>query len=201
MGLESWLEATKGNLVLHTLEGVTLWESFHFPTDTLLPQQLLTRNTKLVSSRSQSNYSSSFYKLFFDNDILLCLLYDGLEISSIYWFDPWLVSWDAQRSTNNNSRIAVLDSLGNFSSSDDFTAVSADYGAVLHRRLTIDYDGDIRVYSWKEKEEKWVISWQAIQKPCKIHGICGVNSIFSYVIGSERKCLPRYTMKNHTDWS
>jgi hypothetical protein len=192
-----------GNLILHALEGVSLWQSFHFPTDTLLPQQLLTRNTKLVSSRSQSTYSSGFYKLFFDNDNLLRLLYDGPESSSIYWFDPWLVNWDAQRSTYNKSRIAVLDSLGNFSSSDDFTAVSADYGAVLHRRLTIDYDGDIRVYSWKEEEETWVISWQAIQKPCMIHAICGANSICSYVAGSERKCscLPGYYMKNHTDWS
>ena len=46
-----------GNLVLYNVDGVILRQSFDFPTDTLLPQQLLTRNTKLVSSRSQSNYS------------------------------------------------------------------------------------------------------------------------------------------------
>ncbi|KAG6626477.1 hypothetical protein CIPAW_15G051400 [Carya illinoinensis] len=192
-----------GNLVLQNMEGVTLWESFDFPTDTLLPQQLLTRNTRLVSSRSQTNYSSGFYKLYFDNDNLLRLLHDGLEVSSVYWPDPWLVSWEAGRSAYNNSRIAVLDTFGNFSSSDDFTFMAADYGLELHRRLRIDYDGDVRLYSWDKVGEKWVVSWQAIQRPCIIYGICGANSLCSYIVGSDRKCscLPGFKMKNVTDWS
>ncbi|KAF5468186.1 hypothetical protein F2P56_012361 [Juglans regia] len=187
-----------GNLVLQNMEGLTLWESFDFPTDTLLPQQLLTRNTRLVSSRSQTNYSSGFYKLFFDNNNLLRLLYDSLEDSSLYWPDPWIV-----RYTDNNSRIAVLDTFGNFSSSDDFTFMAADYGPKLHRRLRIDYDGDVRLYSWDEEGQTWLVSWQAIQSPCKIYGICGANSFCSYIVGSDRKCscLPGYKMKNLTDWS
>ena len=191
-----------GNLVLHNMEGSTLWKSFDFPTDTLLPQQLFTINTKLVSSRSQSNISSGFYELFFDNDNLLRLRYNGPEMSSIYWFDPWLSNWDAKRSTYNNSRSAVLDPLGNFTSSDELTFKSKDYGAVLHRRLTLDYDGNMRLYSWKEVKQTWVVSWQAIQKPCTIHAACGVNSLCSYV-GSDRKCfcLPGYKMKNRTDWA
>ncbi|KAL4649553.1 hypothetical protein ACB092_01G021700 [Castanea dentata] len=191
-----------GNLVLRNLEDVILWQSFDFPTDTLLPQQLLTRNTKLVSSRSQRNFSTGFYELLFDNDNLLRLLYNVPEVSSIYWFDPWLVSWDADRSTYNNSRIAVLNSLGNFSSSDNFTFMSADYGLVLHRRLTLDYDGNMRLYRWEDEGQKWVVSWQAIQTPCKIHGVCGANSMCSYIVGSGRKCscLPGYKMKNHADW-
>ncbi|KAK7838292.1 putative receptor protein kinase zmpk1 [Quercus suber] len=192
-----------GNLVLCNLEGVILWESFDFPTDTLLPQQPLTRNTKLVSSRSHTNYSSGFYELFYDNDNLLRLLFNGPDVSSIYWPDPWLVSWEAGRTSYNNSRIAVLNSLGNFSSSDDFNFMSNDYGAMVHRRLTLGYDGNIQLYSWEEERQTWVVSWQAIQRPCTIHGACGANSLCSYVIGSSRKCscLPGYKMKNSTDWS
>ena len=192
-----------GNLVLRNLEGVILWESFDFPTDTLLPQQPLTRNTKLVSSRSQTNYSSGFYELFYDNDNLLCLLFNGPDVSSIYWPDPWLVSWEAGRTSYNNSRIAVLNSLGNFSSSDDFNFMSNDYGAMIHRRLTLGYDGNIQLYSWEEERQTWVVSWQAIQRPCTIHGACGANSLCGYVIGSSRKCscLPGYKMKNSADWS
>ena len=192
-----------GNLVLRNLEGVILWESFDFPTDTLLPQQPLTRNTKLVSSRSQTNYSSGFYELFYDNDNLLCLLFNAPDVSSIYWPDPWLVSWEAGRTSYNNSRIAVLNSLGNFSSSDDFNFMSNDYGAMVNRRLTLGYDGNIQLYSWEEERQTWVVSWQAIQRPCTIHGACGANSLCGYVIGSSRKCscLPGYNMKNSTDWS
>ncbi|XP_040995995.1 putative receptor protein kinase ZmPK1 [Juglans microcarpa x Juglans regia] len=130
-----------GNLVVQNMEGVTLWESFDFPTDTLLPQQLLTRSTRLVSSRSQTNYSSGFYKLYFDNDNILRLLHDGLEVSSVYWPEPGVVSWQAGRFTYNSSRIAVLDTFGNFSSSDNFTFMEAEYGLELQRRLNMDYDG------------------------------------------------------------
>ncbi|KAG7941389.1 hypothetical protein I3843_16G039800 [Carya illinoinensis] len=193
-----------GNLVLRTLGGENLWESFHFPTDTLLPQQLLTRNTQLVSSRSQTNYSSGFYKLLFDNDNVLCLLYDGAELSSIYWPAPWLIrGYSDGRFVYNSSRIAVLDSFGYFSSSDNFTFSPADYGQLLHRRLTVDSDGNLRLYSWDEEGEIWVVSWQAWQRPCAIHGVCGPNGICSYVPGIGRKCscLPGYKMINHIDWS
>ena len=64
-----------GNLVLRNMEGVILWQSFDFPTDTLLPEQQLTKNTKLVSSRSQTNCSSGFYQFFFDNDNILRLIF------------------------------------------------------------------------------------------------------------------------------
>ncbi|KAM3710318.1 hypothetical protein ACJW31_01G020100 [Castanea mollissima] len=192
-----------GNLVLQNTDSIILWQSFDFPTNTLLPQQLLTRNTKLVSSRSPTNHSSGFYELFFDNNNVLSLLFNGPEVSSIYWPEPWLVTWEAKRSTYNNSRIAVLNSLGNFSSSDDLTFLSNDYGAVLHRKLTLDYDGNIRLYSWEKESQTWVVSWQANQKPCRINGVCGANSLCKYVVGSGRNCscLPGYKMKNSLDWS
>ncbi|KAM3758157.1 hypothetical protein ACB098_01G021600 [Castanea mollissima] len=95
-----------GNLVLCNNEGLILWESFHFPTDTLLPQQLLIGNTKLVSSRSQTNFSSGFYEFLFGNDYLLYIVYNSPDVSSIYCSSTWPV--------NNISRIAVLNSLGNF---------------------------------------------------------------------------------------
>ncbi|RVW40489.1 putative receptor protein kinase ZmPK1 [Vitis vinifera] len=100
-----------GNLVLYPWEKTVIWQSFDSPTDTLLPHQILTKDTSLISSRSQSNYSSGFYKLFFDSDNVIRLLFNGTEVSSIYWPDPSLVTWDAGRSTYNNSRIAVFDSL------------------------------------------------------------------------------------------
>ncbi|VVA12027.1 PREDICTED: putative receptor kinase ZmPK1 [Prunus dulcis] len=192
-----------GNLVLQTLKGVALWESFASPTDTLLPQQQLTRNTKLVSSRSLTNYSSGFYSLFFDNDNTLRLLYDGPEVSSIYWHDPWLLSLQARRTPYNNSRVAVLDAMGNFSASDGLIVIAADYGTNLQRRLKADVDGNLRLYSRKQAGDTWVVSWQAIQQPCKIHGICGPNGLCTYDPSSGRKCscLPGYEMRNKFDWA
>ncbi|KAL6215454.1 hypothetical protein ACLB2K_014884 [Fragaria x ananassa] len=191
-----------GNLVLINSAHVILWQSFDFPTDTLLPSQLLTRNTILVSMRSPSNYSSGFYKLFFDDDNLLRLLFDGLEVSSVYWFEPWLTGRSAGRSTDNSSRVAVMDSLGKFTSTDKYNLTASDYGAALQRRLTVDCDGNVRLRSRAKPGENWVVTGQIFQDPCKIHGVCGPNSVCSYEPSTGRKCscLPGYKMSNHTDW-
>jgi len=191
-----------GNLVLHG-DGFTLWQSFDFPTDTLLPNQVFNRHSKLVCSISETNKSSGFYTLYFDNDNILRLLYDGPEVSSIYWPDPWLTDWDAKRAGYNNSKVAVLNTIGNFSSSDDFNFMTSDYGdALMQRRLRLDPDGNIRTYSRKHGGQKWYISWQAKSRPCRIHGVCGVNSLCSYYSNSVKcSCLPGYKMKNHQSWA
>ncbi|KAL7262243.1 hypothetical protein ACSBR1_000590 [Camellia fascicularis] len=194
-----------GNLVLLTSERSILWQSFQSPTDTLLPYQPLTRNTKLVSSRSQTNYSSGFYKLFFDDENILRLVYDGPDLSSMYWPDPWLISWQAGRSSYNSSRIAVFNSSGHFKSTDDFQFTAVDSGIGIQRRLTMDHDGNIRMYSLDEKSKIWNVTWQAKSQPCKIHGICGPNSLCTYVphekSGRRCSCIPGYKIKNETDQS
>ncbi|KAI3440373.1 SASA domain-containing protein [Psidium guajava] len=192
-----------GNLVLHDREGnVPLWQSFDYPTDVLLPEQNLTRNTPLVSSRSNGNFSSGYYKLYFDNDNILRLLFDGPLISSVYWPDPGHVSWEVGRTTYNDSRVAVLDSLGNFTSSDDLKFLTSDFGKRTQRILKVDYDGNVRVYS-RKKNGKWVVTWQAISESCTIHGICGPNSVCSDSPSEGRtcSCLAGYVWKNDTDWT
>ncbi|KAG5017859.1 hypothetical protein JHK82_023463 [Glycine max] len=192
-----------GNLVLRELQGTILWQSFDSPTDTLLPGQPLTRYTQLVSSRSKTNHSSGFYKLLFDNDNLLRLIYDGPDVSSSYWPPQWLLSWDAGRFSFNSSRVAVFNSLGIFNSSDNYGFSTNDHGKVMPRRLTLDSDGNVRVYSRNEASKKWYVSWQFIFETCTVHGVCGVNSTcnFDPKRGRICSCLPGHTVKNHSDWS
>ncbi|GMI78486.1 hypothetical protein like AT5G24080 [Hibiscus trionum] len=195
--------AESGNLFLRDSEGTILWQSFDSPTDTLLPQQPLSRLTQLVSSRGKGNYSSGFYRFFFDYDNVLRILFDGHETSSDYWPYPWLSSWDADRSTYNSSRLAMINLFGNFSSSDNLNFRSADYGrSRIQRRLSLDYDGNLRMYS-RERNETWVVSWQAISQPCRIHGICGENSLCSYAPNTGRicSCLEGYKQRDPSDWS
>ncbi|GMN35036.1 hypothetical protein TIFTF001_005035 [Ficus carica] len=192
-----------GNMALRAKDGVLLWQSFDSPTDTILTNQPLTRYAKLVSSRSQNNFSSGFYKLFFDNDNVLRMIFDNINLSSVYWPSPWVLPWDAGRSTYNNSKYAWLDPFGYFNSSDKFYFMSDDYGSKIQRRLRLDHDGNIRLYSSKNLGESWVVSWQAFSNPCQIHGICGRNSLCVYdrSFGRRCSCLPGYKMQNHSDWS
>ncbi|CAL5365082.1 unnamed protein product [Camellia sinensis] len=145
--------------------------------------QSLQFDSLLVSSRSQTNYSSGFYNLFFDNDNVLRFLFAGPETSRvcIYWPDPWLNNWETLRSSYNDDRTAVLNSSGHFKSTDNFEFTAVDSGIGTQKRLTMDYDGNIRLYSLDKIGKIWSVSWQAIQKPCNIHGICGPNSLCTYV--------------------
>ncbi|KVG12246.1 Bulb-type lectin domain-containing protein, partial [Cynara cardunculus var. scolymus] len=191
-----------GNLVLIQPDDQSyLWQSFSFPTDTILSNQRFTRDSVLVSSRSSTNLSSGFYKLYFDDDNVIRLVYDSYEITSVYWPKPWLRPWDAMRSTFNNSRFALLDSKGQFKSTDNLTFITTDYGQIHHRRMTLDVDGNVRVYTLNKGS--WTVSWQAISKMCSIHGICGPNSLCTYSFESGRRCtcMHGYKAKNHTDLS
>ncbi|KAL2957550.1 hypothetical protein AAZX31_18G155500 [Glycine max] len=123
-----------------------------------------------------TNLSSGFYKLLFDDDNVLRPVYDGSDVSSTYWPHPWLRSWEAGRFNYNSSRVAVLDSLGNFNSSDSYAFSTDDHGRVMPRRLTLDSDGNVRVYSRNEALKKWYVSWHFIFDTCTILGICGANS-------------------------
>ncbi|KAK9161967.1 hypothetical protein Syun_002869 [Stephania yunnanensis] len=190
-----------GNLVLQTPDNDILWESFKFPTDTLLPYQQITRHAKLISPRSKSNYSSGWYSFYFDNDNLLHLLYNGPETSSAYWPDP-STCWPLGRYKFNNSRVAFFNSSGDFQSSDQFVFSAADLGIGPKRRLTMDFDGNLRLYSLQEKEGKWLVSWQAFSQPCSIHGVCGPNSICVHGLETiSCSCLPGFKVKYAHDWS
>ncbi|RWR91628.1 putative receptor protein kinase ZmPK1 [Cinnamomum micranthum f. kanehirae] len=195
----------EGNLILLIPStNVILWKSFDFPTDTLLPQQPLTKGLKLIASRSRSNYSSGFYSFFFDHYNVLRLLYDGPDASSIYWPHPSLVDWEAGRSSYSSSRIAVFNFSGYFQSTDSLNFFASDFGLGPKRRLTLDFDGNLRLYSLDENKGAWLISWQAISQSCRIHGLCGPNNICVYNYEqSQRRCLcpPGFKLKDPTDLS
>ncbi|KAH7542703.1 hypothetical protein FEM48_Zijuj02G0102300 [Ziziphus jujuba var. spinosa] len=100
--------------------------------------------------------------------------------------------------------IAMLSSLGNFSSYDGFTFLSTDYGSdMIQRRLRMDEDGNVRLYSQKIDGTGWYVSWQAISDPCMINGICGVNGLCTYDPSSGRSCscFPGHKMKDPSDWT
>ncbi|KAI3785443.1 hypothetical protein L1987_44561 [Smallanthus sonchifolius] len=192
-----------GNLYLQNQDNQIIWQSFGSPTNTLLPLQQLTKDTPLVSSRSSTNYSSGFYKLYFDNDNVIRLVYNGPRVAGIYWPDSRKTAWASGRSTFASRRTATLDMSGHFVSSDSLFFNTSDSENQSVRRLTVDVDGNFRAYSLDETRRIWKVTWQAISDTCRVHGICGENSTCSISPSHDRKCscLPNHTMINRTDWS
>ncbi|TKW15968.1 hypothetical protein SEVIR_5G267800v4 [Setaria viridis] len=181
-----------GNLVIRNGNSEILWGSFSSPTDTLLPFQPLTKGTRLVSG-----YNS----LYFDNDNVLRLMYDGPDISSIYWPSAEYTVYKNGRTNYNSSRIAVLDAEGYFRSSDLLKVKSSDWGTMTKRRLTLDYDGNLRMYSLNASRGSWIVSWEAVAKMCGVHGLCGKNGICEYWPSLHCSCPPGYEMTDPQNWN
>ncbi|XP_047062359.1 putative receptor protein kinase ZmPK1 [Lolium rigidum] len=201
-----------GNLVVVDPDGRQLWRSFDSPTDTLLPSQPMTRNIRLVSASSRGLFYSGLYSLFFDNDNQLKLMYNGPEVSSIYWPDPFNDEWTNGRTIYNSSRHAILEQTGHFISSDEFEFEASDLGDKVVRRLTLDYDGNLRLYSLNTTTGNWSVTWMAFHRVCNIHGLCGKNSICKYNIPNllpqktyipnlECSCLEGFEVVDSSNWS
>ncbi|XVE97807.1 hypothetical protein REPUB_Repub03eG0050700 [Reevesia pubescens] len=190
-----------GNLVVRDSSGKILWQSFDFPTDTLLPHQSFTKHKKLISRLGRGNYAAGYFNFLFDTDNVLRLLYDGPDISSVYWPNVDFDVFKNLRTNFNGTRIAVLDDMGRFLSSDKLDFNASDSGFGIKRRLTIDYDGNLRLYSLNNGSGLWTITWEAVLQLCSVHGICGRNGICIYTPEPKCSCPPGYEMADPSNWN
>ncbi|CAN4116026.1 unnamed protein product [Withania somnifera] len=190
-----------GNLVLKNPRGDIMWQSFDLPTDTLLPYQLFTKSHRLVPPLRKGSLSPGYFSLYFDSDNVLRMIYDGPQVSSIYWPNRDKDVYANGRTSQNSSRFAYFDGMGRFFSSDRLEFNVSDMGFGILRRMTIDIEGNLRIYSLDNTTGFWKISWQAIAQACIVHGICGRFSICTYVSEPKCTCPPGYKMLNASDWS
>ncbi|GJN01488.1 hypothetical protein PR202_ga18758 [Eleusine coracana subsp. coracana] len=196
-----------GNLVVMSDDatGRTLWQSFDWPTDTLLPGQPITRYKRLVSASARGLPSSGFYNLYFDSNNILNLMYDGPEMSSNYWPPPYNRWWENNRTAYNSSRFGSLDTSGVFTASDHTLINASDTGVFTMRRLTLDYDGNLRLYSLDDDSDSdsrsWRVSWVAVPRQCDVHGVCGRYGVCAYRPGPTCSCPDGYVAADPADWS
>lgn len=179
-----------GNLAVEGRGGAILWQSFDSPTDTLLPTQRITASTKLVSTNRL--LVPGHYSFRFDDQYLLSLFDDEKNISFIYWPNPRMTIWAKGRVQFNSTMSGALDTLGHFLASDNATFTAADWGPGIMRRLTLDYDGNLRLYSLNVADRTWSVTWMAFPQLCNVHGLCGENGICVYTPVPACACAPGF---------
>ncbi|KAG8075432.1 hypothetical protein GUJ93_ZPchr0006g44530 [Zizania palustris] len=187
-----------GNLVVKGKAGITLWQSFDSPTDTLLPTQSITAAIKLVSTNRL--LVPGHFSFHFDDQYLLTLFDDEKDISFIYWPEPRGNIWQKKRNPFNSTRNGILDSWGHFHGSDNLTFMAADWGPNISRRLTLDYDGNLRLYSL-DMTGSWSVTWMVFPQLCKVRGLCGRNGICVYTPAPACVCAPGYDVIDPSDRS
>lgn len=188
-----------GNLVIRNRGNEVLWQSFDHPTDTLLPDQLMTANTDLIALRAP--LSSDYYRFYFDDSYVLSLRYENPTISSIYWPNPMNSVYENGRVSSLSKQQASFNATGQFNSTDNLKFQASDLGLGIWRRLTLDPDGNLRMYSLNETDGSWSVSWIPIGLHCKVHGLCGMNGICMYTPQPTCTCPPGYKINNLRDWS
>ncbi|PIN27116.1 Serine/threonine protein kinase [Handroanthus impetiginosus] len=144
------------------------FQSFAIPTDTILPGQQM-NETILVSKNGKFMFDSRQLVLIGRNDS--------------YWTNLGCLTFMSL----NDSGIMVY--------GDNQIYYASDFGLQKLRRLTLDDDGNLKLYSYDMGSKQWVVGWQALFQLCMVHGTCGANAIcmFDALNGSTScVCPPGY---------
>ncbi|KAK5834969.1 hypothetical protein PVK06_010651 [Gossypium arboreum] len=189
-----------GNFMLYQNRTV-VWESFNFPTDTILGGQNLSgSHNQLISSVSRSNHSSGPYLLRMQDDGNLVAYANNpaeLDPSDAYWA-TMTNGWYFSVLNLNERGVLAMYSLPKFQQENVLANLSATgNGTIIIYRATLDPDGDFRLYSHQLESNTISQKWQILNDECDAKGQCGLNSYCSSRgKDTECYCYPGFTFIN-----
>nr|DAD29972.1 TPA_asm: hypothetical protein HUJ06_031440 [Nelumbo nucifera] len=202
-----------GNFMLADQNSSTIWASFGFPTDTMLPTQTLEKESRLVSGRSETNFSKGRFHLHMQNDGNLVLTRTAFPLDVSY-NDYWLSNTTETGSRlvfNETGYIFIIQTNG---SALLLNPISANTVSTrdFYQRATLDCDGVFRYYVYPKPtaptDGRWPNSWTPIWFiPDNIclqifgpygSGACGFNSYCRLDDYQKTycECPPGYTFIN-----
>ena len=174
-----------GNFVVYNKSYHVIWESFKFPTDTILGGQNLTTGVPLFSSLSETNHSTGRYRLDMQGDGNLVLYFADSMLSSVdaYWAsNTWKAgnSMDHQLYLNDTTGGLVVRNSTNLETEGIvYQGSSSAKKTIYSARLS--YDGMFQVYSHSFDSNgngNKTLAWTAVAtaNQCQVKGFCGLNS-------------------------
>ncbi|KAI7989304.1 G-type lectin S-receptor-like serine/threonine-protein kinase LECRK3 [Camellia lanceoleosa] len=202
-----------GNFVLSTSTNSSayLWESFSYPTDTLLPTQVLPLDGKMFSKLTETNYSQGRFVLHLENG--------DLRLKRVDWPTDFLYPWYYQSATDSADSSQSGFQLV-FNQSADIYIVKRN-GEIVHfwksidlnspnnyYRATLGFDGVFRLYVYSKTlvtDQSWSILQYQPENVCNIldgisSGACGFNSICRENHGTPScQCPPGFSFMDPND--
>ncbi|KAK9713793.1 hypothetical protein RND81_06G051800 [Saponaria officinalis] len=160
-----------GNFMLLNKNNNILWESFDFPTDTIVTSQNFTVGM---------NLSSGIYSFFLNKSGNITLQWNN---SIVYYSLGLNSSVNANLSGNPMLRLTDTGTLSLFYSNLSgnpmaFVSDSGDIGNFI-RFVRLDNDGNLRIYKVYSGSNTAQVQWSAVSE-CWIFGYCGNMGICSY---------------------
>uniref|UniRef100_A0A6N2LJA0 Receptor-like serine/threonine-protein kinase n=1 Tax=Salix viminalis TaxID=40686 RepID=A0A6N2LJA0_SALVM len=191
-----------GNFVLYS-DCKIIWQSFDFPTDTILGGQSLTISHELVSSVSSSNHSSGRFLLAMQEDgNLVAYRRRSANLSS----DPYWSSKTFVRLNLSLNHQGLL-SMKSYKSGPDVLVLANSSYSCENRttifRVTLDAGGIFTLYSHCfESKTSWSVhtEWSALNNQCDVLGFCDFNSYCSVTgTNGECSCYPGFVFNDPND--
>ncbi|XP_028773991.1 G-type lectin S-receptor-like serine/threonine-protein kinase LECRK2 [Neltuma alba] len=188
-----------GNFVLKDSNSRPVWKSFDSPTNTMLPGQVLNANGALYAKgKGPLNYSNGNFKVLMQDD-------GNLLLSAYLWSDPayW---YSATTSFKNVSLVFNLSAFLYLTSgsinirflTNNPPSPTEDF----YHRATIDENGNFHQYAYNRRNgSRWIRVWRAIDDPCRVDAICGVNGLCTSPDNEtvQCECLPGFVPFNMTN--
>eukprot|EP00258_Populus_trichocarpa_P044636 XP_024460655.1 G-type lectin S-receptor-like serine/threonine-protein kinase LECRK3 [Populus trichocarpa] len=182
-----------GNFVLYNEHSEAIWESFSFPTDTILGGQNLYKGGELFSRASAIDLSTGRFHLKMQDDGNLVLYpVDTLDL-------PLDAYWSSD--TYDNPGIHLI-----LTGTGDLLLVNQTLHEIEHvspsgsesnstsiiYRATLEYDGIFRLYSHNfDGGAEYIISlmWHVPVIQCEVRRLCGFNSYCTMNDDDQPDCL------------
>ncbi|KAK1371540.1 Receptor-like serine/threonine-protein kinase [Heracleum sosnowskyi] len=191
-----------GNFVLYDSNQDTIWQSFDHPTDTILPGQCLLNDQNLVSSKSETDYSTGIFRLNMQSDSNLVQY--PVETTTVTAAHAY---WSSMTNGRGVNVTLNLDPDGHLYLLNNSVSVMLNLtdGFSKTRRLylmRIDFDGIFRLYSFslENKGNGSSVVWESSHDKCDPKGICGLNG---YCTNNDNKakceCLPGFDYVSPVD--
>lgn len=195
-----------GNFVLRSSQGTILWQSFDYPTDTLLPGMNLriTHNThalqRLISWKNPQDPSPGNFSYGADPDFFLQRFI-------------WNGSRSYRRSPVWNNYLVVGQYLETIKSTIYFTLHHIDDEVYISFGLPVPsvsslvllkmgYSGKTTIRSWNRNMSTWTDMQSVPNQECNIYGHCGPSG---YCENTQSvvtcKCLDGFQPNNKEDWA
>ncbi|XP_022878005.1 G-type lectin S-receptor-like serine/threonine-protein kinase At4g27290 [Olea europaea var. sylvestris] len=194
-----------GNLVIkdgdNLSDGEFVWQSFEFPTDTLLPGMKLGWDLKaglqhvMTSWRSYEDPSNGGFVFSLKSPQSPQLLLEKNDVAVSRW-GPW----DGHRFSGTDAITdnPVFKSVYQFSSDEVyFTYEMLDDSILL--RLVVNPMGTIQFLKWKNNAQAWVPLVTVNKDICDRFGSCGPYGI-CYAEDPGCRCLKGFVAKSPNDW-
>ncbi|XP_039774136.1 G-type lectin S-receptor-like serine/threonine-protein kinase At1g11410 isoform X3 [Panicum virgatum] len=183
-----------GNLVIQSPNGTGIWESFHYPTDTIVPNVRFSLSSvdvtkRLVAWKGPNDPSSSNFSMGGDTSSdLQIVIWNGTRP---HWRRA---AWGGEAvfgKFQRNSNFVMSQTIVNTGDGYYFTVtVSVDAPSV---RLTLDYTGMLNFQRWNSSTSSWTVFEKFPSPTCDRYAFCGP---FGYCDSTEYvptcKCLDGY---------